>query len=245
MATWREMIFMVLDEIKVSSDDSYFTQDHVRFLLSKYRSFLIKQEMEKNKELSDDNYQTLCIELEEVPAIPALPCEGGKYLRSTVKIPDVEAGTNLKVYSEAYFNSDIAYVSRTRFRYVGNNRWLQNIIYATKGPDDKLYLKSGNPQYIYMRNIKVDGIFSDIEEIAPLLCNNDNDEEGSCDVLDTRFPLDEYLIPQCIQLTVKELIGAVYRPKDYKNDAADDLSDIMSFIRRNMKSNLQKQIEDD
>ena len=45
--TLRELVFMVLDECKIHSDDSYFNEDHVSFLLSKYRAFLLKKELEK------------------------------------------------------------------------------------------------------------------------------------------------------------------------------------------------------
>ena len=39
----REITFMVLDLAKVhTSDDSFFNESHVIFLLKKYRSFLIK-----------------------------------------------------------------------------------------------------------------------------------------------------------------------------------------------------------
>ena len=39
---YREAIYMVLDEIKSISDDSLITEDHVIFLLNKYRTFLLK-----------------------------------------------------------------------------------------------------------------------------------------------------------------------------------------------------------
>jgi hypothetical protein len=42
MSTYREMIHMVLDELKVISDDSHFQEEHVMFLLDKYRGFLLK-----------------------------------------------------------------------------------------------------------------------------------------------------------------------------------------------------------
>ena len=48
-----------------------------------------------------------------------------------------------------------------------------------------------------------------------------------------------------VRVIVKELLGAEYRPKDQTNDASDDLSDITSFIRRNMKSDFQKQLNGD
>ena len=44
---------------------------------------------------------------------------------------------------------------------------------------------------------------------------------------------------------VKDALGVQYRPADRENNAADDLSTIATWIRHNMKSNIQKQIEGD
>ena len=41
--TWRQLVYMVLDEIKLTSDDSIINENHVIFLLNKYRTFLLKQ----------------------------------------------------------------------------------------------------------------------------------------------------------------------------------------------------------
>ena len=40
MRTYRQLIYLVLDELKLMSDDSSFTEDHIIFLLSKYRAFI-------------------------------------------------------------------------------------------------------------------------------------------------------------------------------------------------------------
>jgi len=45
-----------------------------------------------------------------------------------------------------------------------------------------------------------------------------------------------------IELITKELLGVNYRPKDKANNDNDDLSDIIAYIRRNMKSDLARQI---
>ena len=127
-------------------------------------------------------------------------------------------------------------------RYVGHNKWLQNIIYASLGPDSQLYFKSSNPQYLYMEKAKMTGIFEDTDKAAELECPSEGEEV--CDIMDRKFPLEEGLVASVIELTVKYLNGVAYKPKDTTNNAADDLSDIMTFIRRNMKSNLQKQIEE-
>ena len=57
------------------------------------------------------------------------------------------------------------------------------------------------------------------------------------------FHLEEALIPQLVQLVIKELSGSIYKPEDSNNNASDDLSNIASFLRNNVKSDLQKQIE--
>lgn len=107
-------------------------------------------------------------------------------------------------------------------RYVGHNRFLQNIIYASLGPDQYLYMKSSNPQYLYMEQVKMTGIFEDPERAGELPCDKDNEE--SCDILDKDFPIEEALVPTLIELCVKELSGSVYKPEDDKNNASDDLS---------------------
>nr|DAI45529.1 MAG TPA: hypothetical protein [Bacteriophage sp.] len=44
-------------------------------------------------------------------------------------------------------------------------------------------------------------------------------------------------------MAVRFLSGSIYKPKDTDNDASDSLSEIASFLRQNLKSNMQKQIE--
>ena len=74
-------------------------------------------------------------------------------------------------------------------------------------------------------------------------CDDDVLGEKDCDILDKKFPIEGELIPLLIQSVVKELIGAAYRPRDIYNNALDDISDLATFIRRNDKSQLNKQIE--
>ena len=43
MNTLREMVYMVIDQLKNLSDDSYYTEEHIIYLLNKYRALLLKQ----------------------------------------------------------------------------------------------------------------------------------------------------------------------------------------------------------
>lgn len=241
--TYREIVYACLDSLKIASDDSYITEEHVLFFISKIRALVLKQRYsDVRKEIPQSNYQTICLGLMQVPAIAGEPCEGGTYLKSKKKIPStVSIGTNTIYPLDFYQGTHITYISRERMRYVGENKWLKNIIYASKGPDDYLYFKSSNPQFLYLENVRMTGIFEDPEKAAELECDS---EDRQCDVLDRDFPLEEGLVSTVIELVVKYLSGVVYRGKDNENNASDDLSDIASFIRRNMKNSFQKQAED-
>lgn len=231
MNTYRQLVYMVLDELKGSADDFTFTEDHVMFLLSKYRAFLLKQRYaDIKKPMPESNYQTLCLELIEVPAIAGVPCEGGSYLRTKAKIPFTMKVGNPKVYPVDYFQgSNITFISRDRMRYVGYNKFMQNIIYCTLGPDNYLYLQSNNPQLIYMENIRFTAVFEDSETASELECNEDG---KICDTIDRTFPIEEALVPPLIELVVKELRQAEYTPADEKNNANDDLDNVAMTANR-------------
>lgn len=224
MSTYKELVYMVLDELKLYSDDALYTEDHVIFLLGKYRTFLLKQRYSDiKKQIPESNYQTICLDLIEVPAISGEPCEGGTYLRSKDKIPFLMKIGIPKVYPIDYYQGEITYVSRERMRYVGYNKYLQNIIYASIGPDNYLYFKSFNPQYLYLEKVKMTGIFEDPKAASDLQCPDENGDT-TCDILDRIFPIEDSLVPQLVQLVTEELLRPSRSDKDEENNAKDDLS---------------------
>lgn len=241
MSTYREIVYLILDELKLASDDSFIQPEHVIFLLDKYRGMLLYQKYENiKKEIPESNYQTICLDLEQVPAFEGDSCSGRGYLKSVQEIPNMMTLGNPKVSTLDYFLGNITYVNRERFKYVGNNKYLQNIIYSSLAPDEHLYIKSSNPQAYYLKKVKVTGIFEDSAKAEELSCDNDSEDETKCDVLDKNYPLEEDLIPQAIQLIVKELSGVIYKPADKTNDANDDLSRLATYLARNLKKGWER-----
>lgn len=241
----RELVFICLDELKLSaSDDSFFNENHVRFLLNKWRARLLKQEYDtnKNKKISESAYQTICLDLEDSNPL-GLDINCGEFYRRSIKaIPSLLQAVGDPILSAGDFfsNDRIVYVTRQKMRFTGYNRWLKNIIYAALGTDNKLYLSSRNSQFKYLEKIQFTGVFEDAEKAMELSCEKN---EGSCDLMDQTYPFEDYLVPVLVYNVVKELLGASYRPADNYNDDADDLSQLASFLRKNMKSNLIKQME--
>lgn len=221
MTTYRELVYLTLDCLKISVDDAYFTEDHIIFLLNKFRGLLLKQTYKDvRKGIPDSNYQTLCLDLIQVPAVVGEECEGGTYLRSAEKIPFIIPIAIPKINNENYHQCyEFTYVSKDRMKYVGYNKWLPNIVYATIGTDNYLYFKSGNTKYLTLDRVTFTAIFEDSDKAMEL-----THSDTTTDILDREFPIEEPLIPQLIELVVKELSRPEYLPQDKVNNSSDDLS---------------------
>ena len=221
----KEIVYMVLDLARAaSSDDSYLTEDHALFLCKKYRAFLIKKEQDKERSTGDIasefEYQQICLDLEKTDADV---CVSSSKLRSTKPIPKILDGNKPRVHLSDYFADDmLTFVSRDKMKHIGSNPYTKNLIYASIGPDLHLYLTSSNPQFLYLKKLRMSAVFEDFDAAADLLCD-DNGESTSCDPLDAEFPIREYLVPMLIELVVKELSGSKYQPVDERNNASDDL----------------------
>lgn len=228
MATFGEVVYLVLDLLKERVDDAYYTEEHVISLASNMRALLLERKYRKNRNTSfvvpsTENTQVLCLELEPEELLPQ-NC-GGFWLKSTEKIPDTLGTFEPRISTvNDMLHSMVTYIPYERMPFVGYNKWLRNIIYAARSSDGYLYLQSNNPQFIYLQSVKLEGVFSDIEKAASLACEDDNGNK--CDILSQDFPLQSDLIPSCIELVVQELTGSRFAPEDKGNNAKDDFGDV-------------------
>lgn len=249
MSTYREVVYMILDELKLTPDDSYFNENHVKFLLDKARAALLKKEYADNikKQIADSNYQTLCLDVVPVKAYDGNICGNETYLKSTEKVPNVMNIGAFNVSTTDYYTSNISYVSKDRMKYVGGNNFTRNIVYCSLGPDNYIYLKSDNPQFTNLEKIQVSAVFEDPSAASALECSDTCDENNckSMDELDGKFPLEEALIFVLCQTVVKDLGTAAWKPMDDTNDAKDALADLATYIAKNAKSKLAKELTDD
>ena len=235
----KELVYMVLDEIKGLSDDFTYTEDHVIFLLNKYRTSLLKQKYKDDKEtMHSSNFQTLSLTLKDSLQNKDYILER-QYKQSEEIVPELLTDKGVRVYPETQFldNADIAFITEDRMRYVGYNKYLKNAVYATLH-NDYLYITSRNLDIMDLEQVYLSAVFEDAIETIKAI-------KGNVDLLEEDFPIEDSLTSLLIQSVVKELLGAAYRPKDSQNNANDDLADMIAFMRRNMKSAYQKQIEGD
>lgn len=235
----KELVYMVLDEIKGLSDDFTYTEDHVIFLLNKYRTSLLKQKYKDDKSaMHSSNFQTMSLALDNSLKNMDYLLER-QYKKSTERVPNLltEKGVRVYPYTQFLDNADIAFITEDRMRYVGYNKYLKNAVYATIH-DNYLYITSRILDQLELEDVFLSAVFEDAIETIKAI-------KGNVDLLEEDFPMEDSLTSLLIQSVVKELLGAAYRPKDQQNNANDDLADMIAFMRRNMKSAYQKQIEGD
>ena len=237
----NEIVYYCLDAIKAFSDDAYVNEDHIIFLLGKYRGALLQQYHNIKKLIPESNFQTICLTLEEAENIP---CTTSPILKSVEEIPSLmPVGNPSIMLFNGMESENIVFVPFARLKFIGRNKWKQNFIYVAVGPDNHLYLNSMNPQASYLSSLRMKGLFEDFEKAAEMACDNEGNK--SCDTMELDFPMEVSLIPDLIARVVRDALGVFYKPSDKTNNAADDLADIAAFIRQNMKNRYQKQLEGD
>ena len=87
-----------------------------------------------------------------------------------------------------------------------------------------------------------------INELASRILDNPllsdvNIEQIIRHILDADFPFEDSLVPQMCDNIYNVLTNSIYRPKDDNNDANDALANLANYLRNNMKSDFQKQID--
>jgi len=228
MATFGEIVYMVLDLLKQHSDDAYYTEEHILFLAKKMRALLLERKYKGSRNgtfniMSEENRQQVCLMLETTDMMP-----GGcsqKWLRSTNVIPELIPGMGeVACTGHDLLPTNVTFIPAERMHYVGYNKWLHNIIYASRSVDGHMYLFSANPKFIFLERVGLTGVFTDPEVAAKL--SHKACETGVCDIMNEPFPLESSLVPACVEMVFQELSGARYAPEDKKNDAKDNLSDV-------------------
>lgn len=217
MSTYGEIVYMILDEVKGMSDDFTYNEEHILYLIDKTRALLLKQRYSDiKKQIPYANYQTIYVTTKESALADDALYTSAKYLKTDDKIPEILPIATPRVFTTDYYQGEITYVSRDRMRYVGYNKYLKNIIYCSLHPDKYLYFKSFNDKLLEVKNINFTAVFQSSLEALKLYQNKQ-------EVLDTEFPMEESLIQPLVELVVKELTNAIYKPEDTTNNAKDDL----------------------
>lgn len=228
--TWREIIYIIEDITKQISDDSNFNEDHIAFLCSKYRNTIINQQyLTGKKTINDANYQLICLNLH--PKVTDI-CPNEQVLISNEEVPfTMPLGIKQAYPIDNYtIKNKFSYVTINRLPYIGN-KFTKNNIYVSIGPDNHLYIKGENENFLFLNKIQFKAIFEDIQKssILEYQCKTGCSE---CDYLDARFPLEDAFIGVLMLYVINDITRGVYNLRDTDNDAFDRSDSLANLIQR-------------
>lgn len=250
MNTYRELVYILMDEVKIFSDDSVWEIEHFIKIINKYRSLLFTQKYKGKKvEIPFAYYQRLNVYFDTT-------YNSGEIYQSVKQLPNILDITNLWQYTfvsnDGMRSENLNFINPQRFKNVGYNKWLKNQVYVTIDLDNRMYAKSpgsnisnavelvGEPDIVTSEtnyalisenglnqlageNLRDSYVYYDTILDNPIEGYRFNDDE-TLDVLDFTFPCEESLIQPIIDLCLKEISAINGIPRDAVNNATDDSS---------------------
>lgn len=250
MQTYRDMVYILMDEAHIFSDDSNWENEHFVQIINKYRSLLFNQKYKGKKvEIPSSWYQRLNVYFDTSYG-------NGDLYQSIKRLPPILDITNLWqytfVHNDGMRSENLNFINPQRFKMVGYNKWLKSQVYITIDLDSHMYAKSpGNVisnsvslvgesdlvtselkyslisenglNQLSAENLQDSYIYYDTILDNPIDADRFNDT-NTLDVLDLEFPCEESLIQPIIDLCIKEIMVVNNTPRDLTNNASDDAS---------------------
>src|SRR5574344_546764 len=198
---YKDVVYMISDELKLSSDDADYNENHILTLMDRYRSFLLKQKYaDIKKDIPLQNYQLIRV---------GLPVSTtNTVFQSNELIPKIMSIGNTRVYNDSYYDENFIFTTKDRMKWVGYQQFTPNFIFCSIAPNHKLSVLCKNNTLL--TNLlptndpkKIIYIYAIFEESID--ANDTKYGTADIDILDKEFPLEESLISPLTQMVVKEL----------------------------------------
>lgn len=203
--------------LRQTHDDSEYSDEYLYKLLSETRAFILHQEIQKHRKISEWNFQTWCVKLQpdtyhDCDCIADLGC---KVMKSVNKIPKPLL-TRYKNYFKVYnINQDYEVDKTTPLKLKRDKLSLTRS--GKKGYDIV------NEQLVLFNAMGTDtllirGIFED-PALVSLSTACTTPSEPCTDITDAEFPLDTRFNILLKELVIKQLLAVQNLPQDITNNA--------------------------
>ena len=239
--TKNELIYLVYDRLKISSDDTDLSPELVSFQLDATRAKFIKNQYgNKDWNIPIELKQELCLGLEVIGDVNGVDCFG-TILRTTEVIPrgiKVKGSDSSILRIRTYDRKQLALniISMDRLPYIGHNQFTAMMTYAAIDVDGRIYFLSNNKQHKFMEAIKVEGIFENPDSIWPMVCNEITAAQAAtskdlsipfrsskpCAPWDEEYPMEGSMIDEVMDQVIKHFSRREALPEDKLNDGEDD-----------------------
>jgi hypothetical protein len=125
----------------------------------------------------------------------------------------------LTVDGGSYYDYRFVFIHPERFRYVGNDKHLNNIIYVTLGQDYRLLFKSNLDKHKFLDKVRIFGIFEDPQKAWEESADYDETKDFNSEV---DYPMDLDMWVQVKDIILKQLIQSLQIPQDKNNNADEE-----------------------
>lgn len=220
--TLREIIYDILENLNVYSDDTKFSEEHIAFMVNNKRNLLLRQYMSNLKKVvPKEAIQVICVPLE----IDENCFENIEVLKSINKLPSTLDNTGRSNIIDAYVGSrfikNINIIEYDRLPYLQGDKYNKLQTYVMIDPHFHLVVYNSAGNHLMLESIEVTGVFENPEEAYNMNCNPDEDV---CDFLDATYPIESSLIDPLKNQIVRELLLKHQIDKDEINDGEDTVT---------------------
>ena len=184
---------------------------------------LLKQKYsDARKRIPSSNTQTVKISFEQKSDDLGLSTNeliSTSYIPQMVSIGALDSSVSISSVGNDLNGIHMSFVQYERIRFVGNNQFLNKIIYFSLDKNNKLIAKSNGNAIQYLKSVNLTAVFDNPRE-AFLFSKDKN----GFDMLDIEFPLEDSLQSTLIEVIVERLLRSSRLNSDEVNNASDDLN---------------------
>jgi len=211
--TYRDVIYMVLDELKQFTTDIPFEEEHIATLLTISRAVIIKQKFAGQKtEIPMELLQPIQFNIIKDSGIIKSNREfdvinlNGMHMFYNVTVPSIP-------------DVEFSQTTLDRFKYVRVNKWLSNVCYFTVSNNNVLYFKVPTT---------IDALFTSSYIEIPAYYNAILEDPRTAypyesKYLDLDFAITGDMLRIIIDLTLADLYKHLHLPEDTINNGKNDL----------------------
>jgi hypothetical protein len=207
MSTLNEIAFDLLTIVRPKiSDDSDIDIRQIKFWIKNQRALWIRNELNKFRTIDSELIQTICAELEEVDPSDCCGIDIGcdKIMRTVKDIPStIELHAKEAILRVAGINKltkPFSYIDYSRVPFAGNSRFNTDEVYSFLHNKRMYIFSKKNPEYKFLENISIRGVFEDPEEAAKF---KDCNSGLPCYSDDERYPIKAWMIPAMKEYILK------------------------------------------
>jgi len=208
-------------------DDDQLDDRLLKDWVNNQRALWLRNEMNKQRNVDEQVIQTLGCEPLEVADRTSCPSylTGYHVLQTSQDMPKTIELNNgdgiIEVAPVDKLSYPFSYIPLPRFRFSGNGRFNENIIFAARYEQRILVMSKGDQSFArYLRYLRIRGVFEDPEAVA----SHTHEDGSACYTDENEYPMNRwmwnYVREEILKVNFKELITA---PTDKVNDASENL----------------------